>query len=122
MTATRREALQWFALFAGPAAWAVHLVAGFEVTDAACNAGLGPFAHGVALTVLTVAAALVAVLGEAAAIAVFRSLEDVSGDAPGPGGRQRFLVFGAMVANVLLFLAIVLAGIGTAANPGCRGA
>jgi hypothetical protein len=122
MTAARREALQWFALFAGPAAWAVHLVAGFEVTDAACTAGLGPFGRGPALTALTVAAALVAALGEVAAIAVFRSLQTVSGDAPGPGGRQRFLAFGAMVANVLLFVAIVLAGVATAANSGCRGA
>jgi hypothetical protein len=122
MTPARREALQWFALLAGPAAWTIHLVAGFEVTDASCSAGLGPFGHSAALVALTVAAALVVVLAEGAAIVVFRSLRDVPGDAPGPAGRQRFLAFGAMVGNVLMLGAIVLAGIAATAHSGCRGA
>jgi hypothetical protein len=122
MSGQRREILQWFGLLGGPAAWATHLVLGFQLTEASCDRGLGPFGTSSALTVVTVAAALVVLSAEAAAIVVFRELQELGGDAPGPDGRRRFLVAGAMVGNVLLFVAVVLAGIATVAQPGCRGA
>ena len=122
MSDRRRELLQWFGLLAGPAAWAVHLVLGFEVTEASCDRGLGSFDTTPALVALTIVAATVVLLAEASAILVFRGLQRVDKDAPGPDGRRRFLAAGAMVGNVLLFVAVVLAGVATLAQPGCRGA
>ena len=122
MSDGRREILQWFALLGGPAAWTAHLVLGFELTEASCEPGLGPFSTSAALTTLTVAAAIVVLLAEGAAIAVFRQLDHLDRDAPGPDGRRKFLVVGALVGNVLLFVAVVLAGAATLAHPGCRGA
>jgi hypothetical protein len=122
MSDRRLEALQWFGLLAGPLAWAVQLVFGYGVSDAACSSGVAPLGidRVVTVTVLTAAAAIVAVLGELSAVAVFQALRDVDGDAPGPNGRRRFLAMGGMVANVLLFVAIVLGGVATVAHTGCR--
>jgi hypothetical protein len=122
MSGRRLELLQWFGLLGGPAAWATHLVLGFEVTDASCTSGVGPFATAAWLTAATVVAAIVVLLAEGAAVTVFRELVGVDKDAPGPNGRRRFLVVGAMVANALFFVAVVLAGVATVAQPGCRGA
>jgi hypothetical protein len=121
MSGRRLELLQWFGLFGGAAAWATHLVFGFEVTEASCTAGLGPFRSGATLTVATVVAAIVVLLAEGAAVTAFHELAGVDKDAPGPDGRRRFLVVGAMVANALFFVAVVLAGVATVAQPGCRG-
>ena len=122
MTARRQEALQWFGLFGGPAAWATHLVLGFEVGEASCGTGLGPFSSTATMVTATVVLAGVVVLAEAAAVTVLRHLLDVDKDAPGPEGRQRFLAYGAVVGNVLLFVAIVLAGVATIAATRCQGA
>jgi hypothetical protein len=122
MSGRRLELLQWFGLLAGPAAWATHLVLGFEVTEAACTSGVGPFGTAAWLTAATAVAAIVVLLAEGAAVTVFRELVGVDKDAPGPNGRRRFLVVGAMVANALFFVAVVLAGVATVAQPGCRGA
>lgn len=124
MSDRRLESLQWFGLFAGPLAWAMQLVFGFGISDAACSTGVAPlgFSRVGAVTTLTVAAALVAVLAELSAVAVFTALRHVDGDAPGPNGRRRFLAYAAMVANVVVFVAIVLGGIATVAHTGCRSA
>jgi hypothetical protein len=124
MSDGQREALQWFGLLAGPLAWTVQLVLGFGVSDAACSSGVAPlgFSRVATVTALTVAAAIVAVLGELSALAVYRALRSVDGDAPGPDGRRRFLATGAMVGNVLLFVAIILGGVATAAHTGCGSA
>ena len=122
MSGRRLELLQWFGLLGGPAAWATHLVLGFEVTEASCTSGVGPFGAAAWLTAATVVAAIVVLLAEGAAVTVFRELVGVDKDAPGPNGRRRFLVVGAMVANALFFVAVVLAGVATVAQPGCRGA
>lgn len=122
MSGGRRELLQWFGLLGGPAAWTIHLVLGYELTEASCDKGLGPFSPTAALASLTVAAAILVLLAEGAAVAVFRELGDVGKDAPGPDGRRRFLVTGAMVGNVLLFVAVVLAGTAALSHTGCRGA
>jgi hypothetical protein len=122
MTGRQRELLQWFGLLGGAAAWSAHLVLGFEVTEASCDRGLGPFDASTALVILTVAAGVVILLAESASIAVYRKLEPVDKDAPGPDGRRRFLAAGAIVGNVLLFVAVVLAGAATLSQSGCRGA
>ena len=92
------------------------------MTEASCDRGLGSFDTTPALVTLTIVAATVVLLAEASAILVFRGLQRVDKDAPGPDGRRRFLAAGAMVGNVLLFVAVVLAGVATLAQPGCRGA
>jgi len=120
MNGRRLELLQWFGLLGGPAAWAAHLVFGYALTNASCTQGLGPFNSSATMTVATVVAVAVVVLAEGAAVAVYRELAGVDEDAPGPDGRRRFLAVGAMVANVLLLVAVLLAGIATVAQPGCR--
>jgi hypothetical protein len=120
MSRARLELLQWFGLVAAPAAWAVHLVVGFYLAEAHCEATRwddGWLSTQVALTAVTV---VVALLAEAAAIAVYRDLRRVDGDAPGPSGRQRFFAIGGLVGNVLFLVAIFLTGIAVAATQGCR--
>jgi putative copper export protein len=115
---TRLELLQWFGLLAAPLAWAVQLVAGFGVADAACDG-----AGGVAVTpyevTLTAVALAVALLAEAAAVVLFRELAAVEDDAPGPAGRLRFFAVAALLGNVLFFVIILLSGVGSVIHLPC---
>ena len=121
-TPRRREALQWFALGAAPLAWAVELVLGFGVTQAACNAA------GHRWTIRTdaweislmAAAASVVLVAEAAAIVLLRALREVGDSDPPPTGRQHFFATAAVVGNVLFLVIILLSGVGAVYLPYCQ--
>jgi len=119
---TRVEALQWFGLFAGGAAWFVHLVFGFAMTQADCSVGGSSWgaSRGSYQLPLTLGTLAVAVLAELAAFAAFREVRRADADAPGPRGRLRFFAVAALVANVLFATAIVLGGLGVFAGATCR--
>jgi hypothetical protein len=107
---TRRlEALQWFGLFGGAAAWTAQFVLGYGLAQEACSPGGSRL--GVGTTVpqlaLTVGATVIVVLAALAALAVVVITGGTHYDGPPPDGRRRFFALGALAAN-LLFLAIVL--------------
>ena len=115
----RQKLVMWFGLLAAPAAWVIQFLLGFGVTQAKCNpAGTR---WGVAIDTVTVAAtvaaALVALLGWAAAFAAFRATRD-AGSAP-PSGRIRFLAILGLTTSPLFFLIIVWSGVGALSLKEC---
>jgi hypothetical protein len=118
MSRARLELLQWFGLLAAPLAWAVQLVAGFGVADAACD-GAGGVSVTPYETTLTAVALGIALLAEAAAVVLFRELATVEEDAPGPAGRLRFFAVAALLGNVLFFVIILLSGVGSVVHLPC---
>jgi hypothetical protein len=115
MTLRRLELLQWFALFAGPWAWAAQHVLVFGAANAHCAVAVGYWDVPVLwLNVLISAgAALVVAAAEAAAFLVMRETGKVGEFAPGPYGRLRFFAHAAALGNVLFFVIVVLDFAGT---------
>lgn len=118
MSRARLELLQWFGLLAAPLAWAVQLVAGFGVANAACDGagGISVTPYAVSFTAFALAIALAA---EAAALVLFRALAAIEEDAPGPSGRLRFFAVAALLGNVLFFVVILLSGVGAVVHLPC---
>jgi hypothetical protein len=110
----RIEAQVWIGLLAAPAAWTVQHVLSFGVSEARCNAtgrqwGVPSTTW---LTVLTIAAGLLALAGLAASLLAFRSLRDAGEDAAPPAGRARLMaVFGLAIGPIFLAL-VLLDGLG----------
>ena len=122
MTRTRLELLQWFALFAGPWAWAAQHVLAFGVSNADCAVPVASWdvpdawlQAGLALIV-----GLVVLGAEGAAFLVYRATSDVGEYAPGPYGRLRFFAEAALLGNVLFLVIVVLDAAG-AIHHSCRG-
>ena len=122
MTRTRLELLQWFALLAAPVAWGTNLVFGYGVTQAHCAAGGSRWGldHTLIVSLLTAGALVIALGAQAAAIVVYRELQRVHDDAPGPRGRQHFFAVAALVGNVLFTVGIVLNAAGSLSVGPCR--
>jgi hypothetical protein len=110
MTLRRLELLQWFALFAGPWAWAAQHVLVFGIGNAHCAVAVATWDVPVLwLNVLvSLGAALVVASAEAAAFVVLRETSKVGEYAPGPYGRLRFFAQAAALGNVLFFVIVVL--------------
>ena len=115
------ELLQWYGLLGAALAWTAQLVLGYGVTVARCSTG-GDF--GLPLDtweiLLVVAAGALALLGEAAAIAVFRATRTLEHDDPPPDGRRHFFASAAVVGKVLFLMIILLSGIGIIAHAPCH--
>ena len=125
--------LQWVGLLLGAGVWLSQHYFGYGVAEAAC--GVGSTHWGVSNTVwqaVLMACAIALVLAaEAAAIAVFRETRGADfGDGPPeedtrfhgalPYSRLHFFATGAIVANALFVLIIVLDGTATIVNHGCQ--
>jgi hypothetical protein len=115
------ELLQWYGLLGAAIAWSVQLVVGYGVTVARCSTG-GDFGLPVDTweVLLVVGAAAFALLGEAAAIAVFLATRRLEHDGPPPDGRRHFFASAALVGNVLFLMIILLSGIGIVAHSPCH--
>src|SRR5215210_3018975 len=117
-TLRRPEFLQWFGLFGAGFVWVAQLVIGFGVNVAACGAA-GP---GLNIDVDTWQIVLMAVgiplalLSEAAAIAIFLETRGLHHADPPPWGRRHFFAAAAMLGNVLFIAIILLSGIAAIAN------
>jgi hypothetical protein len=122
VTRTRLELLQWFALFAGPLAWATQHVVGYGISDAACHVAGRQWGLDASLlqTVLAVLAGAVVVSAWVAAYVAFRETRTLEEDAPGPYGRIRFFSEAALLGNVLFFVIVVLDGVSTVYHLPCR--
>lgn len=116
------ELLLWFGLLAAPLAWTVQLVVGYGATVARCTgtAASRSFPLSTWEIALTVAAAAVALTGQAAALHVFRSTRGRHETDPPPDGRVRFLVLAALLSNTLFLVVILLGGITASGLEPCR--
>jgi hypothetical protein len=114
MTRVRLEVLQWYALLGGALAWTTQHVAGYFVSTAGC----GPAGGDMKATqiVLAASAALLILVAEAAAFAVFRA---TSPEAPPPSGRMHFFAQAALLGNVLFLVVVVLTGVGSVDHLPC---
>jgi len=117
----RLELFQWYGLLGAAIAWTVQLVVGFGVTIARCGAG-GDFGLAVDTweILLIAVAGTLALLGEAAAIAVFLATRELEHDDPPPGGRRHFFASAAVVGNLLFLMIILLSGIGIVTGSPCH--
>jgi hypothetical protein len=117
----RLELFQWYGLLGAAIAWTVQLVLGYGVTVARCSTG-GDFGLAVDTweILLIVVAGTFALLGEAAAIAVFLATRTLEHDDPPPDGRRHFFASAAVVGNVLFLMIILLSGIGLLAHSPCH--
>jgi hypothetical protein len=117
----RLELFQWYGLLGAAIAWTAQLVLGYGVTVARCSTG-GDFALAVDTweVVLIVVAGGLALLGEAAAIAVFLETRALEHDDPPPDGRRHFFASAAVIGNILFLMIILLSGIGIIAHSPCH--
>lgn len=115
MTRLRLELLQWYALLAGPWAWATQHVLQFGVANAHCSLPVTywnvPVIWLQLLITLVCGGAVVA--AEVAAFVAYRATADVEAYAPGPYGRIRFFAQAALLGNVLFLVIVVLDASGT---------
>jgi hypothetical protein len=122
VTRTRLELLQWFALFAGPLAWATEHVVGYAISDATCHVAGAQWGldASVLQIVLAVLAAAVVVAAWLAAFVAFRETRTVDEYTPGPLGRIRFFAQAALLGNVLFFVIVLLDGVTTVHDLPCH--
>jgi hypothetical protein len=120
-TSRAGAALLAFAVVGGPAAWALHLLAGYGVEEAACSPAAADrpgFRHDDVrlIAILTVALAAVALAAALAGFVVARA-PGATGDAR---GHRRFLGRAAVIGGVLFALIIVLVGYALTTLTGCH--
>ena len=110
--------LVWFAVLAGPAAWAIQFLFGAQFVLARCTAqtsGFGFPVHAISAT-LAGAGALVGVVAEVVALAVYRATRDdehTRDPAQITTGRLRFLAAVALTVNPLTTAICLMLAIGT---------
>lgn len=113
MTTLRRlNALVWFAVLGGGLAWASQLVAGYQLGIARCSSPNERFVFSFHTwsAALAVAAVLVALLSEAAAIFVFLATRDAERL---PVKRVHFLSTIAIAVNPLVLAISAMTAVGT---------
>lgn len=117
-----RPALIWFAVLGAPAAWVTQFLAGFALTEAACNSAgrTWDLPLDELVAALTAGAAAVAVTSGIVAVAGFRVTRAAGSNPPPPGGRVHFLMTVGMVVAPLMLAIILLSGVGVLLLDGCR--
>lgn len=116
--------LQWVGVVVAPLAWTGQHVVGYGVGQARCEAGANwGIAYNTWQLAILVAAVLLVLFSEAAAVTVFIATRETNyGDGPPgdgrwggavPYSRLHFFATAAMVANVLFLTVILLDGIGS---------
>ena len=114
------ELLQWVGLFAAPIAWTVQLLVGFSASVAACSVGGRSIPLETWQVSITVATALLAVGGQAAAVLAWRATRGQEEDDPAPAGRIHFFADASLLANTIFIVLILLGGITAAYHSPCR--
>lgn len=120
MTLRRLGVLQWVGLLLGAAAWFAQHVAGWGLTEAACDQAGFSIRHDLwQALAAALSIALVVAAGAAATLVLFRTREVTYEDGP-PAGRIRFFAIAAVVANVIFLMIIALDGTASIVNTACR--
>ena len=122
MTVRRLAILQWLGILVGGIAWFGSFLAGVGTATAVCNPASGRWGipHDAVEIGITAFACAAIAAAEVASVVVFRATRDVAEDAPPPQGRIHFFASAALVANVVFFMVILLAGIATVVNRTCH--
>jgi hypothetical protein len=108
----------WLGVFGAAAAWAVQLVVGFALTQAACGEAGWDTNMDTWTALVTGAAALVAIASGLSAVLTFRATRD-AGSEP-PRGRIRFLAVIGMTITPLFLAMILMSGLGAVVLVQCR--
>lgn len=123
--------VQWIGVVVAPLAWTGQHVVGYGVGQARCSAAGATWGISYDVWQLSImgAAALLILVSEAAAVAVFLATRETNyGDGPPGEGRWsgvvpytrlHFFATAAMVANVLFLTAILLDGLGSVFSTLC---
>jgi hypothetical protein len=115
-------ALQWVGFFVAPAAWFAQHVVGQAIAQASCsvaNTSWGVSNRAWQIVLLAGACTLI-LLSEAAAVAIFRGTEESSYQSPPPEGRVRLIAIAAMTTNLIYLVIVLLDGIASILDTGCR--
>lgn len=123
-TLRQLSVLQWVGVVVAPLAWTGQHVVGYGVGQARCEAGANwGIVYNTWQLAILVAAALLVIVSEAAAVSVFLATRETNyGDGPAgdgrwggavPYSRLHFFATAAMVANVLFLTVILLDGLGS---------
>ena len=114
-----RELLQWFGLLGAALAWTGQFVVGQGMGYAVCSAGGRGWGIDTPVWQLTMTASagLIAVLAEAAAVALL-VMTRTSDNEP-PTGRHVFFVYAAVPANLIFLAIILLSGIASVYHLPC---
>jgi hypothetical protein len=117
--ATSTTALQWYGLLGAPLAWVAQLLVGYGAEEAACApAGMRwGLETGTWQIALTIACALAALAGAAAAATLLRRVHEGAAD---PFGRVAFMAAGGLLVSVVFLILIVLGGTSAVALPECH--
>ncbi|HEU5244605.1 MAG TPA: hypothetical protein VFU33_09400, partial [Gaiellaceae bacterium] len=122
--------VQWIGVVVAPLAWTGQHVVGYGVGQARCEVGANwGIAYNTWQLAILVAAGLLVVVSEAAAVTVFLATRETNyGDGPPgegrwggavPYSRLHFFATAAMVANVLFLTVILLDGLGSVVTTLC---
>lgn len=122
MTVRRLALLQWLGILVGGIAWFGSFLTGVGTATAVCNPASGRWGipHDAVEIGITAFACAAIAAAEVASVVVFRATRGVAEDAPPPQGRIHFFASAALVANVVFFMVILLAGIATVVNRTCH--
>ena len=123
-TLRQLSVIQWIGVVVAPLAWTGQHVVGYGVGQARCEAGAHwGIGYDTWQLAILIAAALLIVVSEAAAVTVFLATRETNyGDGPPGAGRWggaipytrlHFFATAAMVANVLFLTVIFLDGFGS---------
>jgi hypothetical protein len=115
--------LQWFGLFGAAGVWIAQHGIGQGAADASCSVagrhwGVSNDAYQIGLMV---AAGIVVLAAEAAAVLVFRATRDASYESAPPVGRIRMVAVATMTTNLIFLVIILLDGIASIVDVACRG-
>jgi len=123
--AARLNAIVWFGVLGGPAAWAVQFLFAMQFALARCESPNARFqfpVHGISLA-LGVAGVVVALLAELAAVAVFRATVPDRGEHDAASitrGRLHFLAAVGMTVNPLTLTICAMVAVGVPLLSVCR--
>jgi hypothetical protein len=114
--------LQWVGIFVAPFAWVGQHLVGQAVGQISCSVANGRW--GVSNDAwqigLMVAAGLLIIGSEAAAVVVYRGTRESDYQSPPPLGRLQLFAIAAMATNFILLVIVLLDGIASIVDPSCR--
>lgn len=110
----------WFGVAAPPLAWALQLLTGWMLDEAACGRGSHDWGidDHVWQAILSLVFIAVATAGAFAALSTFRVTRAGGGDAR---GRAHFLALTSLSAGLLFVLLTIVTLVGVLSLPPCRG-
>jgi DNA-binding transcriptional LysR family regulator len=108
----------WFGVLGAPLAWTGQHIAGYALTEAACDEARWNVHMDTWVAVVSAAAAVVAVAAGVAAVVTYLATRDAEDELP--GSRIKFLAIIGITITPLFFAMIVMSGLGSVLLPQCH--